>query len=144
MGTGAWRGSLNGRRATAAVVGILAAASLAACGSSDFANNPPPPDPIVVAAKIDANRVAVSPNNFGAGLIAFTVNNFSKSSVRFELSGPKRASTAEISPGEPGFLKVDLPEGDYTASAAGIPSGKSATFTVGARRPSSKNKLLLP
>ncbi len=142
MGTGAWRGS-GGRRALAAL-GIVVGASVAGCGSGNALNADRPPAPIEVAAKIDANKVAVSPDNFGAGVVAFTVSNFSDSTVRLELNGPKRASTSEIKAGEPGYLKVQLPEGDYQASAAGDAGAEPASFTVAKQRPSSDDKLLLP
>lgn len=143
MGTGAWRGSGSGRRALAAL-GIVAAASVAGCGSNEPIENPRPPAPIEVAAKIDANKVAVSPDNFGAGEINFTVSNFSDSTVRLELDGPKRASSSEIKPGEPGYLQVELPEGDYQASAAGDAGAEPARFTVAKERPNSDGRLLLP
>ncbi|MGH2964512.1 MAG: hypothetical protein ACRDMH_03895 [Solirubrobacterales bacterium] len=143
MGSGAWRGPRGGRRALAAL-GLVAAAALAGCGSSDFANNPRPSAPIQVAAKIDANRVAISPSNFGAGVVTFTVSNFSKATVRLTLSGPKRATSSDIPPGQPGSLDIELPEGRYRASVEGNPGSQPASFTVGAGRPSSDNKLLLP
>ena len=144
MGTGAGRGSRCGRRVTLAAFVVLSSVLLSACGSEKFANDPRPASPIEVAAKIDANRVAVSPNSFGAGLVTFTVANFSKSPVHFELSGPRDATTDEIKPGEPGFLEIQLPEGDYSASAGSGADAEPASFTVGPNRPSSRNKLLLP
>src|SRR5262245_50407723 len=114
MGSGAWRGPRGGRRALAAL-GVIAAATAAGCGSSDSITAPRPTSPIEVAAKIDANRVAISPDNFGAGVVTFSVSNFSKSTVRLALSGPKRAITTEIKPGQPGSLQVQLTEGKYRA-----------------------------
>lgn len=125
-------------------VALVVAGLLAGCGSNDFANDPRPPAPIEIAAKIDANRVAVTPNNFGAGLVTFTVANSSSSTVRLELSGPKRAATSEIKAGEPGYLRVQLPAGQYRASAGPGASASPTTFTVGQKRPSSDDKLLLP
>jgi hypothetical protein len=123
---------------------VIAAAAAAACGSSDSITAPRPTSPIEVAAKIDANRVAISPDNFGAGVVTFSVSNFSKSTVRLALSGPKRAITTEIKPGQPGSLQVQLTEGKYRASAEGNPRAQPTTFTVGAERPNSDDKLLLP
>ena len=103
-------------------LGVVAATSLAACGSEDFANNPRP------AAAIDS----------------FTVANFSNSPARFELSGPKDGSSQEIAPGAAGSLQITLPEGDYRASAGRGANIRPAQVTVGSKRPSSDNKLLLP
>jgi hypothetical protein len=122
----------------------MATLSLGACGSSDFANDPRPAAPIEVTAKVDSKEVQVSPNKFGAGVIDFTVANLSQSPVRFTLSGPKDASSPEIQPGSPGYLKVQLPEGSYQVTAGSGVRVKPASVTVGAKRKSSQNKLLLP
>jgi hypothetical protein len=127
-----------------AAMAALAAAAVAGCGSSEPITAPRPTNPIEVAAKIDANRVAVSPDNFGAGVVTFTVPNFSKSTVRLALSGPKRAITSEIKPGQSGSLEINLPEGRYRASVEGNPGAQPASFTVAAERPNSNGKLLLP
>ena len=143
MGMGAWRGSGRGRRALAAL-GAVVAATVAGCGSDDSFQGNRPPAPIEVAATIDADKVAVSPDNFGAGKVTINVSNFSESTVRFELEGPKRASTSAIKPGEPGYLQVVLPEGEYEASATGEAGATPARFTVAEERPNSDGKLLLP
>jgi hypothetical protein len=139
------RGSRRGRRVTLAVIGVLAAGSLGACGSKDFPNDPRPPAPIEVSAKVDSKRVVVSPNRFGAGLVTFTVANLSASPIRFTVDGTKKkASTSEIQPGAPGYLKVELPQGDYRATAGPGARAHAAAITVGPERKSSQNKLLLP
>jgi hypothetical protein len=126
------------------VLGLVAAAATAGCGSKESITGPRPAPPIVVAAKIDANRVAVSPDNFDAGDVTFTVPNLSKSTVRLALSGPKHAITSEIKPGQSGSLQIALPEGRYRASVEGNPSAQPGSFTVGRERPNSDSKLLLP
>ncbi len=144
MGTGAWRGSRRARRAALAALCVVVASALTACGSGDFANDPRPPSPILVGVKVDAEQVAVSPENFGAGLVTFSVTNSAESPIRLRLSGPTTVSSALIKPGEPGSLKAELPEGDYRASAVGAVTAADGTFTVGKQRPSSRDKLLLP
>ncbi len=110
----------------------------------DYENDPPrAAASIQVAARVDAKEVVVSPDRFGAGLVNFTVANFSDSPITFTLSGPKEATTDEIPPGAPGDLKVELPEGSYEASAEGS-SAQPETVLVGPERPSSKNELLEP
>jgi hypothetical protein len=125
-------------------LGIAAVPALVACGSEDFANNPRPAAGIDVGARIDSKKVVVSPDKFGAGLVNFTVANLSPSPVRFELRGPKDGSSAEIPPGAPGSLQINLPEGDYRATAGRGVRVQPATITVGRERASSKDKLLLP
>ena len=142
MGMGAWRGSRRCRWITLAAFAVVAL-GLAACGSGDFANDPRPPAPIQVGVKVDAERVAISPNNFGAGVVNFAVNNSSKAPIRLEISGPIHSSSNVISPGEPGSMRVQLPKGDYHASV-GPGGAQPGSFTVGAERPSSRDKRLLP
>jgi hypothetical protein len=140
---GARRASRRGRLAVLAVPATLAAVLVAGCGAKDFPNNPRPPAPIEVSARVDSQRVQISPNKFGAGLVNFTVANLSGSPVRFNVSGPTNGSTVEIQPGAPDYLKMKLEEGTYraTASKAKI---RPATIKVGPERKSSQNDLLLP
>ena len=139
------RASRRGRRAALAVIGVLAAGSLGACGSKDFPNDPRPPAPIEVSAKVDSKKVVVSPDRFGAGLVTFTVANLSPSPIRFTIDGTtKKFSTSEIQPGSPAYLKVQLPQGDYRATAGQGASASPAAIKVGPERKSSQNKLLLP
>ncbi|MGH2924884.1 MAG: hypothetical protein ACRDK1_02800 [Solirubrobacterales bacterium] len=122
----------------------MAVSVLAACGSGDFANDPRPPSPILVGVKVDAERVSISPSNFGAGVVTFAITNLSKGPIRVQLSGPASASSAPIKPGQPGSLDAQLPRGDYQMSAVGSVSPSSAKFTVAKERPSSRDRLLLP
>jgi hypothetical protein len=137
---GAGRGP---RRATFAALAVVPALSLAACGSDDVDNNPRPPAPIEVTARVDSDKVVVSPDRFGAGLVNLAVANLSDSPVRFTLTGPKRTAPLLIQPGAPGSLKTELPQGSYqaTVQGAGI---QAATVKVGPERQSSRNELLLP
>jgi hypothetical protein len=123
----------------------LAVASLAACGSESFPNDPRPPSPIEVSAKVDAKKVVVSPDRFGAGLVNFTVANLSDSPIDFTITGPrKKVSSGEIEPGAPGYLKANLKEGDYQATAGQGARAAPASIKVGPERKGSQNKLLLP
>ena len=148
---GAGRAPRRARQTSFAALATLAALSLGACGESDFTNEPARASPpIAVAAKVDQREVVVSPDHFGAGLVNFTITNFSDSPVRFTLSGPKDAASQQIPPGQPGGgaaavdLKVELPEGSYEASAGQGASAQPDTVEVGPKRPSSGNELLLP
>ena len=128
-----------------AALAAMAALSLGACGEDDFTNDPARASATInVAARVDKREVVVSPNRFGAGLVNFTIANFSDSPVRFTLSGPKEAASLPIPPGAPGSLKVELPEGSYEATAGQAASPQPATVKVGPTRPGSQNKLLEP
>jgi hypothetical protein len=146
-------------RATFAALASVAALSLGACGSDDSPNNPRPSAPIEVTARVDSDKVVVSPDRFGAGLVNFTITNFSDSPVRFTLSGPKHTATPRIPAGAPagssqsptppvtpstGSLKVELPQGSYQATAGQGAGIQAATVKVGPKRQSSRNELLLP
>jgi hypothetical protein len=141
---GPGRGSRRWRPAALALLAVASVASLTACGSSNFANDPRPAAPIQVTATLSTDRVAVSPRNFGAGVVDFAVANLSDARLRFQITGPKAASTPVIKPNEPGSLQISLPKGDYRATAGRGSTARAATFTVGAKRASSRNKLLLP
>jgi MYXO-CTERM domain-containing protein len=133
----------KGRRAALALA-VLGALGLSACGEEDFPNKSRPPAPIDVTAKVDAKKVLVSPDKFGAGLVNFTIANLSDSPVRFTLSGPEDAATPAIQPGAPATLKVDLTEGSYRATAGADSSARPDRISVGPERKSSQNTLLLP
>jgi hypothetical protein len=142
---GAGRAPRRARQTTFAALATLAALSLGACGSSDFTNDPPRASaPIAVTARVDQREVVVSPDRFGAGLVNFTIANFSDSPIRFTLSGPKEAASEPIPPGAPASFKVELTEGSYEAAARGGASSQPATVEVGPKRPGSENELLLP
>ena len=119
--------------------------------SARAARRTSPTLPPGAAAPIDGGRQGrssgrswSSPDRFGAGLVNFTIANFSDSPVRFTLSGPKEAATQPIPPGAPGSLKIELPEGSYEVTAGEAASARPATVKVGPKRPGSENELLLP
>jgi hypothetical protein len=117
---------------------------VAGCGRNDFNNDPRPPIPAEVSVKIAPDGVAVSPKEFGAGLVNFTIANQTSNPATFRLSGPTSARSAEIPPQAPTTLTANLKTGTYRASAGGDRGLPSTTFKVGPERRSSQNKLLLP
>ena len=142
---GAGRAPWRARQMAVAALATLAGFSLGGCGEDDFANEPARAAAAInVAARIDQQKVVVSPDRFGAGLVYFSIVNFSDSPVRFTLSGPKEAATQPIPAGAPGNLKVELPEGTYEVSAGQAHSARPATVEVGPTRPGSENELLEP
>jgi hypothetical protein len=121
----------------------LAGVAFAGCGAASNPNNPRPPAQLEVSASVNSDRVQVSPDKFGGGVVNFTVANLSGSPIRFSVTGPKKASTVEIQPGAPDYLKMNLTQGTYRATA-GKPKIRPATIRVGPERPSSQNQVLLP
>jgi hypothetical protein len=124
----------------AALLGVLA---VAGCGRSDFKNDPRPPVPAEVSVKISSQGVAVSPGEFGAGLVNFTVANLTNETGSLAIHGPIDATSPEIAPGDADTVKVDMKTGSYEASVNGF-AVATFGFTVGPERPSGQNQLLLP
>jgi hypothetical protein len=131
------------RRAAVLLVPV-AAVALAACGSKEFPNDPRAPEPLDVSVKVDSHQVEVSPAKFGAGLVTFTIANLSDSPVRLTLSGPRNATSGSIQPATPGYLNINLPQGDYQVTGGQGSRARPAKIVVGPKRPSAQNKLLLP
>jgi hypothetical protein len=135
------------------VVAVLVMAAVAGgCGAeADYANKPRPPAPITVTAAIDKTRMRVSEPKFGGGPVVILISNQSGAAQKVTLEsdelgaahGGIKRSTGTIQPRSTGQLKVDAQEGSYTLSASGG-NVAPATLTVGARRRSSQNDLLLP
>lgn len=125
-------------------VGVgLAALVLAACGRDDFENDPRPPVPAEVNVKIGDGEVAVSPAEFGAGLVNFTIANFYDTPATLRIDGPTEAVSEEVPPGGNTILKTEVKSGTYEASADAI-EAFPFSFTVGPERESGQNDLLLP
>jgi hypothetical protein len=116
---------------------------VAGCGQDDFKNDPRPPVPAVVSVKIAKDGIAVSPKEFGAGLVDFTIANLTTDPGTFAINGPVDAESDEIPPAGTGTIKVDLKTGSYEASVSGV-SARPFSFTVGPERASGQNDLLLP
>jgi hypothetical protein len=125
---------------TAALVTALA---VAGCGEDDFENDPRPPVPAEVSVKIAKDGVGVSPREFGAGLVNFTIANLTRTAGTLAINGPVDANSQEIPPAGTETIKVDMKTGSYEATVSGL-AVAPFNFTVGPERPSGQNDLLLP
>jgi hypothetical protein len=125
--------------ATLVVAGLV----VAGCGRNDFNNDPRPPIPAEVSVKIASDGVAVSPKEFGAGLVNFTVANLTNETGSLAIHGPVNVTSDQVGPGDADTVKVQVKTGNYEASADGI-AVRPFNFTVGPERPSGQNDLLLP
>ncbi len=122
---------------------LVTALVMAGCGRDDFKNDPRPPIPAEVSVKIAKDGVAVSPKEFGAGIVNFTIANLTTEPGTLAIQGPVDADSSEIPPTGTGTIKVDMKTGSYEASVSGI-AARPFSFTVGPERPSGQNDLLLP
>ena len=122
---------------------LVTALVVAGCGQDDFKNDPRPPIPAEVSVKIAKDGVAVSPREFGAGLVNFTIANLTTEPGTFAIQGPVDADSSEIPPAGTDTVKVELKTGSYEASVTGV-AARPFSFTVGPERPSGQNDLLLP
>jgi hypothetical protein len=119
--------------------------AVAGCGAEDHENKPRPAVPLEVSAKVGDDRVVVSPSRFGAGLAVFTISNQTDDIVQLALDGPTEAVSAPIEAGGVSdSFKVPMEEGFYEVSAGSEARSRSAELTIGPKRPSSQNELLLP
>lgn len=121
------------------------AVTAAGCGSEDHPNEPRPAKPIEVTARVDDEVVQVSPAEFGAGLVVFTISNQSDEAVELTLDGPVAASSQALEPNSVSDdFKVNLQEGTYEVTGGLESRAKPQELVVGPDRPSAQNELLLP
>ncbi|HEX5822270.1 MAG TPA: hypothetical protein VFY30_10950 [Solirubrobacterales bacterium] len=122
---------------------LLAVLVMAGCGRNDFNNDPRPPIPAEVSVKIATNGVGISPKEFGAGLVNFTIANLTNETGSLTIHGPVTANSDQIAPDDTGTIKVNMKTGSYEASVDGF-AVRPFSFIVGLERPSGKNDLQLP
>ncbi len=147
---------------------LVAAAPLAGCGESRHANEPRPQVSRRVSVTINPGKVIVTPAEIGAGPerhqqipqnqnqrqppirtgkaldLTFVTANQTSKDTRLKIRGDKQAESGTIYARSPGTYGVELPAGNYTISAVGMPDARPGHLTVGSYRASSKNDVLLP
>ena len=122
---------------------LLVAVVVAGCGRNDFNNDPRPPIPAEVSVSISPSGVVVSPKEFGAGLVNFTVANLTNETGSLAIHGPVNTNSNEIGPADAETVKVQMKTGSYEASVDGF-AVRPFNFKVGPERPTGQNDLLLP
>jgi hypothetical protein len=162
MGTG------RGRAALSWVLPALALALFASgCGAEDHPNNPRPPLAVEVTVSIADSSLSVEPRAVGFGnsdqpmsqnrgepqaeldssrpmTVSFTVSNLTDYDTPLQIEGPTTETTNKVTANGTGQFKVDLPTGEYFIYAAEVPGTPQTSFSIGPKRPSSQNDLLLP
>ncbi len=153
----------------AILAGLGAVALGVGCGPESHPNDPRPPlaaevtvsitdqtieaEPAAVGTKT-SNGAALNSNQGKAPeadpdaplIVNFTIVNTTNTDTTIQVKGSggfEKSSGPLVATGN-GQFKVGMPTGRYTLEAADLPAAKSATFTVGSKRVSSQNDLLLP
>ena len=117
---------------------------LAGCGRDDFENDPRPAVPAEITVKISDRDVVVSPAEFGAGLVNFTVANLTDVPAILNVEGPTVAQTGVIPPSGNTVIKTEMEPGSYDVSVEGPEGVVPFLLEVGPDRPSGQDDLLLP
>ena len=137
-------------RAAALLAGLLTLLALSGCGEDDdFENEPRPPVPIQLSGVITDSEVSVEPAKIGAGPIVLIVSNQTEESHTVTLEGPSGTETVgPINPLDTGRIQHNLNQGSYEIKAGSDKAVEReidpAVLTVGPKRESSSNSVLLP
>jgi hypothetical protein len=142
---------------------------VAGCGAEEHANDPRPQPPTRVSVAIADGAITVQPTRIAIGPeptqqlpqnqhagqpsvrsnaplnVVFVAANLTDVDSHLLVRGSgKDLSSQPLYANSNVTLQAILPTGVYRVSAAGVPGAKPATLTVGSRRSSSENDLLLP
>ena len=152
-----------------AAVFVVAALAAAGCGAESHPNEPRPQSPTRVSVTISDKAVIVQPGEVGFGKeksqqipqnqnhpqppikgdkrpldVIFVAANQTTTDAHLKLRGPHDAASETLYANSPGTFQAQLPAGEYTISAAGIPAAEPGKLVVGKVRTSSENDVLLP
>jgi hypothetical protein len=135
---------------TGAALLATAAMTAAGCGgASHFKNEPRPPAPVQLTGVITDKGVTVSPDRVGAGPVILLISNQTQQAHTITLDGGNTKDTVgPINPLDTAKLQQTLEQGDYQVKAGSSQALskelKAGTLTVGPRRRSSADQVLLP
>lgn len=151
-----------------AVAAVAGAVLLVGCGESRHANEQRPQVSTRISVTISPKQLIVQPTEVGVkaeptqeveqnqghpappiktkaplNLTVVAANQTAKD-TKLKVTGTKSGESDTIYAHSPGTFGFNLPAGNYTISAVGMPDSRPAHLTVGKYRESSQNDLLLP
>ena len=147
---------------------VAGAVLLVGCGESRHANEQRPQVSTRISVTISPKQLIVQPTEVGVkaeptqeveqnqghpappiktkaplNLTVVAANQTAKD-TKLKVTGTKSGESDTIYAHSPGTFGFNLPAGNYTISAVGMPDSRPAHLTVGKYRESSQNDLLLP
>lgn len=129
---------------------VAGALMLGGCGSgSHFKNEQRPPTPVQLTGVVRDDEVTISPSRIGGGPVILIVDNQTDKPHTITLEGGGKSDrVGPVNPADTATLQQTLKPGVYTITA-GSPQAQSreikpGKLTVGEKRSSSSNELLLP
>jgi len=150
------------------VAAVAGAVLLVGCGESRHANEQRPQVSTRISVTISPKQLIVQPTEVGVkaeptqeveqnqghpappiktkaplNLTVVAANQTAKD-TKLKVTGTKSGESDTIYAHSPGTFGFNLPAGNYTISAVGMPDSRPAHLTVGKYRESSQNDLLLP
>jgi hypothetical protein len=151
-----------------AVAAVFGTALIAGCGESRHANEPRPQVSTRISVTISPKQLIVQPTAIGVKAeptqeveqnegnpappiktkepldVTVVAANQTPQDTKLKITGTKSGESETVYAHSPGTFGFNLPAGDYTISAVGMPGARPAHLTVGSYRESSQNDLLLP
>ena len=130
---------------------LICAVALVAtgCGDDDFKNEPRAAAPIELTGVIKPTRVIVSPEAVGAGPVRIIISNQTDEALEVILQGGAvREQVGPVYPQDTATIQQTLEPGRYQVRARSDAAGSrviaAAELRIGAPRPASNDRLLLP
>ncbi len=158
----------GGARAFAVVALVAAALAAAGCGAETHPNEQRPAVATRVSVVINPNTILVQRGDIGSGeerdqqipqnqdhkqpriktdaplSVTFVTANQTGTPSKVVIKGAKELTSVPVPARSPATFSAELPAGNYTVTAPGVPGATPAHFTVGNFRASSENDVLLP
>jgi len=151
-----------------ALTAVFGLVLLAGCGESRHANEPRPQVSTRISVTISPKQLIVQPTEIGVRAepnqeveqnqgnpappiktkapldVTVIAANQTPEDTKLKVTGTKSGESDTIYAHSPGTFGFNLPAGNYTISAVGMPEAQPAHLKVGSYRESSQNDLLLP